>query len=117
MPRRFRDLKSSSLIREELGEIILRELEFGGALITITEVEVSPDMKTAKINFSVLPAEKAERVLNVLNKFRRKLQYLLQRKIEMKPMPQISFVIDRGLAKAADLEKVFLEVEKKGRNK
>ncbi|MDD5430758.1 MAG: 30S ribosome-binding factor RbfA [Candidatus Pacebacteria bacterium] len=114
---KFRDLRVSSLIREELGKIMLKELEFDGALVTITEVDVSEDLENATVNVSVIPSEKAEKVLEVLGKFRSRLQFLLQRKIEIKPMPHIVFRIDHGLEKAAELEKVFLEVEKEEKSK
>ena len=57
----------NSLIREELGKMFERELEFPEALVTITDVEVNPEMEAAIVNFSVLPSEKSDRVLEILN--------------------------------------------------
>ncbi|MDD5547726.1 MAG: 30S ribosome-binding factor RbfA [Candidatus Pacebacteria bacterium] len=112
----FRNQRVGSLIRDELSKIILKELEFNGALMTITDVEVNDDLENAVVNFSVIPMNKSERVLSVLNKFRSRLQFMLHRKIEIRPMPQIVFKIDHGIEKAAEVEKIFLEVEKKEKN-
>ncbi|MEK7193787.1 MAG: 30S ribosome-binding factor RbfA [Patescibacteria group bacterium] len=97
----------NNLIQEELSKIIVKELEFP-ALVTITEVETSKDLSQALVKFSVLPSEKSEEVLKILNKNLRHLQYLLMKKINIKPMPRISFEIDWGLEKAAEIEKILL---------
>ncbi len=106
----------SNLIQEELSKIIVKELEFPSAgsgqvpaLVTLTGVSVSDNFEQAIIGFSVLPSDKSEEVLKILNKNLRHLQYLLMKKINIKPMPQIRFEIDHGLEKAADIEKLLLE--------
>ncbi len=53
--------------------------------------------------------ESFEIVLKILEKNRSHLQYLLMRKINIKPMPKIEFKIDRGLEKAAEFEKLLLD--------
>lgn len=99
----------NSLIREELGKIILKELEFPAALVTITEVDTSKDIDKAVVGVSVLPSEKSGEALIILNRNVRHLQYLLMKKINIKPMPQIVFEIDYGLEKAAEVEKLLLQ--------
>ena len=107
-----RPQRLSSLIREKLGMMIERELEFPGALVTLTDVEVNEELEHAVVHFSVLPSEKSERVLEVLNKFRNGLQFKLSRKLNIRPMPEIMFRIDYGLKNAAAVEKALLESEK-----
>lgn len=106
-----------SLIKEELNKIILRELEFPGILVTVTEVDVQRDLDYAVVNVSVLPGDKSGEVLKILNKNRKHLQHLLLRKVNIKPMPEIRFKIDYGPEKAAELEKKFLEIEKEEKSK
>ena len=107
--RFFRPLRMNSLIREELGKIFERELEFPEALVTITDVEVNPKLEAAIVNFSVLPSEKSDRVLEILNKLKRNLQFKLNRKLNIRPMPELVFKIDYGLRNAALIEKALLE--------
>ncbi len=123
---KHRQERVASLIQEELGKIILREIDFAGCLMTITSVEIDRKLSQAIVNFSVLspcdgcPARSLEQcaegipqnyqsVLKILEKNRSHLQYLLMKKINIKPMPQIIFKIDRGLEKAAEVEKLLLK--------
>jgi len=104
-----RPLRVQSLIQEELSKIILRELEFPGALVTITEVDVNKKLDTAKVHVSVIPSSAAPKVLMELGRRAGDLQYLLLKKINIKPMPRIYFELDRGLENAAAVEKKLME--------
>ncbi len=106
---KYRPQRVAKLIRNELSEIIGTELEFENALMTITEVEIDKKLETARVKFSVIPSEKIKPVLRSLNQFRNRLQYLLMKKINIKPMPQIKFELDRGPEHAADVEKLLNE--------
>ena len=107
--RHHRPERISDLIIEELNKIILKELEFPGALVTITDAAVTPKLDYAIIKFSVLPSEKSQEVLKILEKMQPHMQYLLIRKLNTRPVPKISFKIDLGLEKAAKVEKALLE--------
>lgn len=106
---KHRPERVSDLIIEELNNLMLREIEVPDALVTITDVEVLKDLSRAVVKISVLPSEKSDLALKILEKNRSHLQYLLLRKMNIKPMPQIFFKIDRGLEKAAVIEKRLLE--------
>lgn len=101
----------NSLIREELSKIIIKELEFDGALVTITEVETSGELDSAIINFSVIPINKSKDVLKILNSNAGRLQHFLIKKMRIKFCPRIKFKIDTGLEKAAKVEKILIEEE------
>lgn len=110
-----RHQRVESLIHEELDKLILKELEFEGALVTVTNVDVQKDLDYANIGISVIPAERAEGALAHLNNNLRQLQHLLLRKLNIKPMPELRFRLDMGLKKAAELEKQFMEIEKENK--
>lgn len=107
-----RHQRVESLIREKLNELILRELEFGGALVTVTEVEVQKDLDYANIKVSVIPGDRSKDVIKLLDKNKKRLGHLLLRKINIKPMPELRFIIDVGLERAAQVERALLEIEK-----
>ncbi len=110
MPKQFyRKDRVSELIRKNLAEILLRNIEVDGALITLTEVDVNKDLDRAISKISVIPSEKSDRVLEVLEKSRGYLQGILNDKINIRPMPKIVFKIDVGPEKAAGVEKKLLE--------
>lgn len=110
--RFHRPERVGSLIREELSRLILREAEFPGALVTITEVVVDKKMDNAKVKISVIPPERAPSAIKALNHMIGNLQHLLNKKMNIRPMPRISFEIDGGLENAAKVEKTLMEVER-----
>ena len=89
--------------------LVEREMEFSGALATITEVVVSPKLETARVKVSAIPTEKASEVLKAFEHATGKLQHLLNKKLNIKPMPHICFEIDRGPENAAAVEKALLD--------
>lgn len=103
-----------SLIREELAKLIARELEFSGALVTLTEVEIDKKLDTAKVGVTVFPSEHGEEALKVLRGVQNELQWQLLRKINIKPMPQIHFFLDHGPENAARIEKALLNEDNRG---
>ena len=105
---KHRPERVQKLIREELSKIILKELEFGGALVTITEVEVDKHLAAAHVMLSVLPSGKEAQAISIARKAAGDLQHLLMKKINIKPMPRIQFEIDRGPQHAADIERLLL---------
>ena len=107
-----RHQRVESLIRDKLNELILRELEFGEALVTVTEVEVQKDLDYANIKVSVIPGTKSQQVIKNLNQYKKRLEHLLLRKINIKPMPELRFAVDLGLEHAAEMERAFMEIEK-----
>ena len=103
----------ASLIQDELSKIVPKELEFEGALVTITRVEISSDLKYADINFSAFPSSKNKDALKVLEDNVGHLHHLLLKRVRMKTVPFIRFKIDEGAEKAANIEKIFIDEEKK----
>jgi ribosome-binding factor A len=104
----FRDKRVAGLILNELGQLFIKELEFEGALVTITDVVVDAKLDNAVARIAVLPEEKAAVVLKTVNAAQPKLQSLLAKKIHIKPMPHIRFEYDSGAVNAAAVEKALL---------
>ncbi|HUC31237.1 MAG TPA: ribosome-binding factor A [Candidatus Paceibacterota bacterium] len=102
----FRSERVGKLIREELSKMILREVELP-ALATITEVDVDKKLDAARVKVSVIPASAEKEVLAELTKNAGHFQYLMLRKINIKPMPRIFFEIDHGFENAALVEKLL----------
>ena len=102
----FRSERVGKLIREELSKMILREVELP-ALATITEVEVDKKLEGARVKVSIIPATGEKKVIEELTKKAGYLQHLLLKKINIKPMPRIMFVVDHGFENAALVEKLL----------
>jgi ribosome-binding factor A len=97
-------------VHEELSKLIVEEIEFPReTLVTITSVTVSKKLDYASVGVSVIPHERGDVALAALNLAKRELQGKLLRTINIKPMPQISFMLDYGPENAAAVEKALLE--------
>ena len=109
----FRSQRVKNLIRNELGQLMLREVELPDTLATITDVDVNKKMDRAIVKVSFIPSENAEESLRILEKATHRLQFTLLRKINIKPMPKLMFTIDNGPQNAAAVERALLQEEEK----
>ncbi|MCK4892013.1 MAG: 30S ribosome-binding factor RbfA [Candidatus Pacebacteria bacterium] len=90
-----RILKVNKLIKREIGKIILLEINFPiDIMVTVMKVEVSKDIRYADVFISVLPFKKGEEAKKILKEDVYFIQKILNKKLYMKPLPRIRFVID-----------------------
>jgi len=84
--------------KEALGEILQGEMKDPRlGFVTVTKVEVSPDLKTAQVWFSVLGEEEAaEETMEVLNRARGFMRRELGRRVRLRFTPEIVIHRDRG---------------------
>ncbi len=85
----------ADLIQTALAEILQREAEelhFG--IITVTGVEVSPDMSYAKVFISVLEDDKAKETIAILNEAHKNIRYELAHAVKLRITPELKFVYD-----------------------
>ena len=63
-PASTRQLKVGRELQRDLAEIIRSKgmTAFGGAMVTVSEVRVSPDLSIAKVYVSIFPSDKAASV-------------------------------------------------------
>ena len=111
-------------IQSALGEILSRQAikdprvrEAG--LLTVTRIEVSGDLRHAKVFFTVFGAaqdvlEKAEAGLDHAAAF---LQREVARRIRLRLMPQLHFTVDRGYEGAARVDALFRTLENERRQR
>jgi ribosome-binding factor A len=105
--------KINQFIKEELGEIIFRELELPrDILATITRVESSNNLSSAKVYISVFPEEKYQEVIEELNKRIFQVQKKLNKKMELRIVPRIKFVKEEKTEEADKIEKILEEIKK-----
>jgi ribosome-binding factor A len=112
----YRSDRVSGLIQTELSKIMLRELEFNGALVTITSVAVDKKLEEAQVKLGILPPQKTDDVLRYLKTRQGEMQHLLNRKLNIWPMPRIAFMVDEGIENAAKVEKLLLEEDNEAVN-
>lgn len=111
MPKVPRGEKLNMLMRDELGKIIDRTLEFPeGALVTITRVHTSPDLRYATVFISVFNTDNAT-VLEMLDKNVYHIQQQLNKVLRMRPVPKIRFAIDEEEIRRETLERSLARIK------
>ena len=105
----YRTLRVAAVIRDETAKLLVREFDFGEAVVTVTEVTVEPSFAWADILVSVIPSERADAVLAELTRRAGDIHHYLNRKMNIRPMPRVRFAIDHVPEHAAKIEKMLLE--------
>ena len=92
--RPYRNLKMAELIGKEFGMLLEREIYVENALITVTDVTVTPDLLQAKVKLGIIP--KAKELESFLEVERRlpMFQHALLRKMNVRPMPRVAIELD-----------------------
>lgn len=101
----------NSLLQQALGDIFSRAVEAPtGALITITRVEVSPDLKQATVYIDVIPENNRGTALETLNKAKGRIQKELGKRVEIRTTPNLNFKIDEKEVYASEIDKILDEL-------
>ena len=110
-PASKRQLKVGREIQKDLAEIIRAKgmAAFDGAMVTVSEVRVSPDLSVAKTYVSIFPSEKQEAVMAILNENNKALRGELGRAVgkQLRIVPEIVFYLDTSLDYAAHIEELL----------
>lgn len=108
----YRLPKVNELLKQEVGKIIFQEENFGQRVfVTVIEVKTSANLQNATIKISVFPENKAEKVLQTLNRHIFALQKILDKKLYMRPVPKIFFAIDKSQIRVSKIEKLINQIK------
>ena len=108
---KHRMLRVNEVVKRELSNIITRELSFESALVSVNQVEVTPDLKNAHVFVSVLGSESPESVMSKLETHRAALQAELARRVTMKFTPHLLFHLDESIARGSRIIEILHEIE------
>ena len=104
-------LRVNELVRRELSTIITRELTFEDVLVTINQVDVTPDLKSAHVFVSVLGKGSHAPVITKLDEHRTILQAELSKHVVLKYTPHLVFHLDNSTERGARVLQVLQEIE------
>ncbi|RIK77395.1 MAG: 30S ribosome-binding factor RbfA [Planctomycetota bacterium] len=107
-----RVLKAAEAIREVVGMSILSDLKDPRIEnVTVTHVEVSPDMRQAKVHVSVMGDERQQKLcLHGLQSAAGYLQTKVAKRIDTRYTPRILFELDQGVKKSIAIAKLLDDV-------
>ena len=106
-----RQLRVGEMIKQALGNIFMRgeaklpNIETSN--ITVTEVRMSPDLKTAKAFVLPLGGKNANKIIDALKECSFIVRKTLSKKISMKFLPKLLFVKDESFDYAEKIENLI----------
>ena len=103
----LRHLISNALLRESFYDQIIEN-----NTITVTEVNVSPDLKNAKVFIMPLGGENKLEVLDSLNKSNGRIKKLISSNINLRQIPKLQFKIDETFEYAKNIENILQKIKK-----
>ena len=115
MPRNTgRRHKLGDQIQRELSDLLQRELRDPRVgMITITSVDVSPDLSHAKVFFTILEKEKLPATVEGLRRAGGFLRSQLARRIKLYTTPELRFVFDESVERGDRLSRLIDSVIEK----
>ena len=106
----------NQLLKKEIAQIVLRELDLQDVFLTITRVETSKDLRQTSAYVSTMPEEQADRVLRILGREIYGIQQEINKKLNMRPIPKITFRKEEKTKEAARVEELLTKIENKSEN-
>ena len=107
-----RVLKAAEAIREVVSMAILTEIKDPRVRdVTVTYVELSADMRAAKVHVSIMGDEKRQQLsLHGLQNSAGFLQSRINDRIDTRYSPRLSFVLDLGVKNSLEVARILKEV-------
>ncbi len=99
------------LLQRELARLIQEELKDPRiGLVTVSHVEVSPDLRQAKVYVTILAEEvNIQEQLKILNKAAGFLQHGLSQRVKLRVIPRLRFVYDDSIERGKRLRALIEE--------
>jgi ribosome-binding factor A len=111
MPTR-RTVRVAEVLRKELAACMSHSLDLEGMLITISSVELPPDMRQAYIYISTLHPDLEEApALDILNRNRKAWQSSIGRRLGLKFTPQLIFRFDRAVERGDRVMEILTKLK------
>ena len=111
-----RQLQIGENLKRVMCDIFMRDdiLTVPGSYITILQADVSPDAKNAYIYIDIFGNEPMhQKIVEKLNAMAPHFRYQMAKKITLRVVPEITFVLDKTQAKAMSLEALIEEEARK----
>jgi ribosome-binding factor A len=109
-----RPQKLGDLIQRELSDLLARELRDPRVgMVTITSVDVSPDLSHAKVFFTMLDKAKLPDTLKGLGRSAGFLRSQLARRIKIYTTPELRFAYDESVERGDHLSRLIDSVKGK----
>jgi len=112
----IRTRRVAELVQAELSRLLIVEFQdVSSGLLTVTRVEMTPDLLTARVYLSVFGTDDPGALLERLEKRRGYIRRTLASRIKLKYNPQLFFALDPGPGHQERIDRIIEETKKHGR--
>lgn len=113
---KYRQTRINDEMMKELSEILrsIKDPRINSSFISITNVDSTPDLKYAKIYYSVISASEEEQN-EIAKGFKSATGFIrkqLAERLNLRITPELKFIHDKSMEKGADITKLIKKVEK-----
>tara|TARA_B100000886_G_scaffold325285_1_gene270686 strand:+ start:3853 stop:4251 length:399 start_codon:yes stop_codon:yes gene_type:complete len=106
-----RQLRVGELVKQNLGELFLRNeakiTTINSKLITVTEVRMTPDLKTARVYVIPLGGGDVKETVKILTEYSHLVRKALSKRLDIKFLPKLTFVEDNSFEYAEKIERLI----------
>ena len=106
-----RQLRVGELVKQNLGELFLRNEakipNINSKLVTVTEVRMTPDLKTARVYVIPLGGIETKETVKILTEYSHLVRKALSKRLDIKFLPKLTFVEDNSFEYAEKIEKII----------
>lgn len=101
----------NELLKREIGAVVQRDYEWTGALVSVSGVEATQDLKEAKVWIGILGGNVAE-IIDKLRRDRGSIQTKVMKRVVLKSTPVLDFRHDGSAERGVDIVNLLEEVDK-----
>ena len=116
-----RQLRVGELVKQNLGEIFIRNEakipSINTKAITVTEVRMTPDLKTARVYVIPLGGVEMTLTVSILTEYSHLVRKALSKKLDIKFLPKLAFVEDNSFEYAEKIERLIKKNKENETNK
>ena len=106
-----RQLRVGELVKQNLGQLFIRNEakipSINSKLITVTEVRMTPDLKTARVYVIPLGGIDTKETVKILTEYSHLVRKALSKRLDIKFLPKLTFVEDNSFEYAEKIEKII----------
>ena len=106
-----RQLRVGELVKQNLGPLFIRNEakipSINSKLITVTEVRMTPDLKTARVYVIPLGGVDTKETVRILTEYSHLVRKALSKRLDIKFLPKLTFVEDNSFEYAEKIERLI----------
>ena len=120
-PYSQRQLRVGELVKQNLGVLFIRNEakipSINSKLITVTEVRMTPDLKTARVYVIPLGGIETKETVRILTEYSHLVRRALSKRLDIKFLPKLTFVEDNSFEYAEKIEKIIKKIKENDKEK